>query len=55
MVLPVNFFLGQLELHKQGGPADVSRFTCHLGLITVALFSIGVPGLLSLLGFWPLL
>jgi hypothetical protein len=54
-VLPVHIFLGSLRASGRGEPAPFSRFTCYLGLMTSGLFWVGMPGLLALLGFWPIL
>jgi hypothetical protein len=54
LVLPAKFFLGELNAHKRGEAVHVSPFTCYLGLVTLALGSMGVPAVLVLLGFWPL-
>jgi hypothetical protein len=53
-VLPFWVFIRNLLMHARGEPAFFSRFTCYLGLITSALCWFGLPQVLWLLGFWPL-
>ena len=54
-VLPAFLFIRALRKHRVGEPAGFSRFTCYLGLFTVGLMWLGMPGVLALLGFWPLM
>jgi Na+-driven multidrug efflux pump len=54
VVLPVHVFVGGLRAHGRGEPALLSEFTCSLGLVAVVLFSLVMPGVLALLGFWPI-
>jgi hypothetical protein len=53
VVLPTSLFLGSLRAHREGRPAKVSRPTCYLGLVTTGLLALTYPGVLGLLGFWP--
>lgn len=54
-VLPTFLFIRALRKHRAGEPAPFSRFTCYLGLFTAGLLWLGMPGVLALLGFWPLM
>ena len=53
-VLPVFVFARALCKRRKGEPADLSPFTCYLGLFTMTLVWVAFPGVLALLGFWPL-
>ena len=52
-VLPLYLFGGSLRAHWEGRLAPFSRPTCYLGLAATALLWMGFPGVLGLLGFWP--
>jgi hypothetical protein len=53
IVLPLYGFCGSLRAHRLGQPARLSRPTCYLGIFTVTLFCLALPGLFVLVGFWP--
>jgi hypothetical protein len=53
LILPIHLFLGSLKAHRRGETAPFSRLTCYLGLIAAGLLWVGLPGVLALLGFWP--
>jgi len=53
-ILPTYFLMANLRRHWRGEPAAVSRFTCYLGLLPLALLWPVLPVLLgALLGLWP--
>jgi hypothetical protein len=54
-ILPTCFFVTNLRRHWRGEPATVSRFTCYLGLLPLAMLWPMLPVLLgALLGLWPM-
>ncbi len=53
-VIPFTAFRESLRASREGSPAVLSRTTCRLGLFAIGLLCFGLPGLLNLLGFWPL-
>ena len=54
-VCPLVLFTRDLRAHRRGEKATFSRFTCILGLFAASLMLIGWPGVLGILGFWPIL
>ena len=54
-IMPARFLAANLRRHRRGEPAEISRFTCYLGVLTLALMWPVLPVLLgALLGLWPL-
>ena len=54
-IRPARFLAANLRRHRRGEPAEISRFTCYLGVLTLAVMWPMLPVLLgALLGLWPL-
>jgi hypothetical protein len=55
-VVPVWAFVSSIQLHRAGREAQLSSFTCYLGLATVAIL---FPGMLLIfakhMGLWPVI
>jgi hypothetical protein len=55
-VVPTWLFVSSLYNHRTGRPAQFSRFTCYIGLFTVALMLPGIVVVLNKhMGFWPII
>ncbi len=54
-VVPMVAFLSNLWQIRRGRPAQLSRFTCYLGLATSGIMTLCLPRIFfEVLGFWPI-